>query len=77
MRDETILLIAHRTAWKYKYSTDPHHSDTYTFNDSCMLDFARKLLEAGKAENETEIDIPYPEGCKLCNVASGCDGSCY
>lgn len=24
-----------------------------------------------------EIDMPLPEGCKLCNVATGCDGSCY
>lgn len=26
--------------------------------------------------NDSSIDIPYPEGCKLCNVATGCDGGC-
>lgn len=25
---------------------------------------------------ETGKDIPFPEGCRLCNVATGCDGSC-
>jgi len=25
---------------------------------------------------QREQDIPYPVGCKLCNVATGCDGSC-
>lgn len=48
MKDEKeILDIAHRTAWKYKFSNDPHHSDTYTFNKPCMIDFARKVSERG------------------------------
>jgi len=48
MKDEKeILDIAHRTAWKYKFSNDPHHSDTYTFNKACMIDFARKVSERG------------------------------
>ncbi len=38
-----ILEIAHRTAWKYKKSSDPHHSDTYTFNEFTMIDFAQKV----------------------------------
>lgn len=46
MKDEKeILDIAHRTAWKYKFSNDQHHSDTYTFNKTCMIDFARKVSE--------------------------------
>lgn len=46
MKDEKeILDIAHRTAWKYKFSNDPHHSDTYTFNKTCLIDFARKVSE--------------------------------
>ena len=28
-------------------------------------------------DHYAEIDIPYPEPCKLCNVGRGCDGSCY
>ena len=38
-----IMMLAHRTAWKYKHSGDPAHSDTYTFNDTCMVDFVRKV----------------------------------
>lgn len=45
MQDDDILKLAHRTAWKYKYSSDPAHSDTYTFNKACMIDFARKVSE--------------------------------
>lgn len=45
--EKEILDIAHRTAWKYKFSKDPHHSDTYTFNKTCMIDFARKVSERG------------------------------
>lgn len=45
--DKDILDIAHRTAWKYKHSSAPAHSDTYTFNKTCMLDFARKVSERG------------------------------
>lgn len=43
MNTEKIIAIAHRTAWKYKHSTDPCHSDTYTFNDACLLDFVAKV----------------------------------
>lgn len=38
-----VLEIAHRTAWKYKLSSDINHSDTYTFNEITMVDFATKL----------------------------------
>jgi hypothetical protein len=38
--------LAHRTAWRYARSRDPHHSDTYTFNRTCLLDFADKLVAA-------------------------------
>lgn len=47
--EKEILDLAHRTAWKYKFSNDPNHSDTYTFNAVCMIDFARKLLEASES----------------------------
>lgn len=45
MDAEKILEIAHRTAWKYKHSSDPQHSSTYTFNAHTMIDFARKVSE--------------------------------
>ena len=38
--------LAHRTAWRYARILDPHHSDTYTFNFACLLDFADKLVAA-------------------------------
>ena len=51
MKDEKeILDLAHRTAWKYKFSNDPNHSDTYTFNAVCMIDFARKVSELEAAQ---------------------------
>jgi hypothetical protein len=37
----------------------------------------RIIQELKQKHKTSEIDIPYPEGCKLCNVATGCDGSCY
>lgn len=42
-QDADVEMLAHRTAWRYKKSSDPHHSDTYTFNRETLLDFARKL----------------------------------
>lgn len=46
MTDEQILEVAHRTAWRYKKSSDPHHSDTYTFNSTTMIHFANRLIFA-------------------------------
>lgn len=40
---EQIEEIAHRTAWRYKKSSDPHHSDTYTFNRHTLIDFVRAI----------------------------------
>ena len=42
--DEQMRAIGHRTAWRFKHSSDPAHSDTYTFNDACLLTFARAIL---------------------------------
>jgi hypothetical protein len=42
--DSEILSLAHRKAWRYKYSSDPAHSSTYTFNDMLMVEFVRYLL---------------------------------
>ena len=43
---EQIEAIAHRTAWRYKKSSDPHHSDTYTFNRHTLIDFVRAITNA-------------------------------
>ena len=42
--DDDILTAGHRTAWRYKHSSDPAHSSTYTFNCACLLQFARAIL---------------------------------
>ena len=43
MAESEIAEIAHRTAWRYKKSSDPAHSDTYTFNRTTLMQFARAL----------------------------------
>lgn len=50
MADAEILDVAHRMAWRYKKSSDPHHSDTYTFNATTMVDFARRVMAAAASE---------------------------
>ena len=50
MDKDDILHLAHRTAWRYKKSSDPNQSDTYTFNEHTLMDFLRKIqdLSLGK-----------------------------
>ena len=50
MTNDETLELAHREAWRYKKSSDPHHSDTYTFNRSTLLEFARKLNAVAREE---------------------------
>jgi hypothetical protein len=45
MTDDDILKKAHRMCWRYKFSSDPHHSDTYTFEKFTMIDFARAIAK--------------------------------
>lgn len=52
MTTDEILDLAHREAWRYKKSSDPHHSDTYTFNRSTLLEFARKLAIVERTDGE-------------------------
>ena len=59
MQDDEILKLAHRTAWKYKFSSDPSHSDTYKFNNFCMIDFARKLLSMNKEEMPNPLPFHF------------------
>ena len=40
-----VLALAHRIAWRYKKSGDPAHSDTYTFNEATLLQFAAALRQ--------------------------------
>lgn len=43
-----IETLAHRKAWRYKHSTDPNHSNTYTFNRTTLIEFTRAAT-AGRA----------------------------
>ena len=43
--DAVIEALGHRMCWRYKHSTDEHHSSTYTFNRATLLDFARAVLD--------------------------------
>lgn len=40
---EKLEELAHRIAWRYKKSSDPHHSDTYTFNKDTLIQFAAEI----------------------------------
>lgn len=40
-----IEKIAHRKAWRYRHSTDKHHSHTYTFNKHTLIDFVRAVRQ--------------------------------
>lgn len=51
LTEDQIEAMAHRRAWRYKKSTDPHHSDTYTFNRATLLDFVRGIT-AAKESND-------------------------
>lgn len=39
-----VETLARRIAWRYRKSSDPHHSDSYTFNVTTLLHFADALL---------------------------------
>jgi hypothetical protein len=57
---DRIEAIARRTAWRYRKSSDPHHSDSYAFNRAALRDFvARLMAEAEPApppECQTEAE---------------------
>lgn len=53
MTDYQVTELAHRVCWKYKKSQDPHHSDTYTFNEKTLLEFAR-ILTLMEKQNESK-----------------------
>jgi hypothetical protein len=46
LTDGQIEAIGHRKAWRYKRSSDPAHSSTYTFNRVCLLDFTRAAIDS-------------------------------
>ena len=69
MTDDEIKTIAHRMAWRYKHSSDPAHGDTYTFNDTCLIDFVRKVqaatIEACAAVCDEKGNVSEPDDFAL------------
>jgi hypothetical protein len=59
LTDERIVEIGHRYAWRYKHSSDPHHSHTYTYNAHCLRDFARAI------ERELKGGDPWTPAARL------------
>ena len=52
---------------------DPDHERTVCINYERLYQI---VSDAILGHSDDSVEIPYPEGCKLCNVATGCDGSC-
>lgn len=65
--DDAIVTAGHRTAWRYKHSSDPAHSSTYTFNRACLLQFARAILTQRPAAQATPDALAgaWDEGYRL------------
>lgn len=54
LTDWQVKELAHRGAFLFKQATDPGRSDTYTFNEYCLLDFARAILHAATLQQEKQ-----------------------
>jgi hypothetical protein len=50
LTDADIEATAHRKAWRYEKSSDPAHSDTYTFNQSTLVNFSRTIIAMNVAQ---------------------------
>ena len=57
---DTVEELAHRLCWRYKRSTDPAHSDTYTFNRTTLLEFALRLESRSCADAAPDQAAPAP-----------------
>lgn len=79
LTDEKIKELAHRRAWRYKKSSDPHHSDTYTFNDLTLGDFARAIESAVREELAKQEPVAWmnPYGGVLQRLDTGLERETY
>lgn len=57
--------LAHRIAWRYKKSSDPHHSDTYTFNRATLLQFAAALAAPAAPAGWQPIETAPKDGTQI------------
>ena len=65
-REELKLFteLAHRKAWRYRKSSDPAHSDTYTFNENTLHQFAASLVSAERERCAMVCEnLPTPMVC--------------
>lgn len=65
LSDERIEELAHRMAWRYKFSSDPNHSNTYTFNRNCLLQFVRAIEAEVLASQPAQGGKNVADGSKL------------
>ncbi len=49
LAEAAILSLASRSAWRHRQSSDPHHSDSYTFNTVTLLGFVRNVIALHEA----------------------------
>ena len=66
-----IIELAHRICWRYKHSKDPHHSSTYTFNESTLQQFA-KTIRAEALEEAAKVcddESRYSNDAECCAAA--------
>ena len=62
--------LAHRIAWRYKKSSDPAHSDTYTFNRDTLLQFADALMAAERERCAQLLDAAHEQRKHIDNYAA-------
>ena len=60
-----IIELAHRICWRYKHSKDPHHSSTYTFNESTLQQFAKAIRAEREWVDLTDEELAESLGWKL------------
>lgn len=46
MKKDDVEKLAHRIAWRYRKSSDPQYSDTYTFNAATLHKFVWEVVSA-------------------------------
>lgn len=83
LTDEEREALGHRIAWRYKKSSDPHHSGTYTFNRATLLQFSeaieREVLRKLREREPSGYLIDWPDepdlGDYFSTEPSGCGRS--
>lgn len=72
--NENLIFVGFTNGHQIDYAKDGEGAFYSDPSSGCIIPLY--MLKTHEHRLETSKDIPYPEGCKLCNVARGCDGSC-